>query len=157
MSIGLDALHTNCCARGFTEPRAVAFATAVTEIARNIIVNAGRGMMSFSSITDEKGRRIVAVARDDGPGIPDIARAMQDGYSTAGSLGLGLSGARGLVDEFAIESVAGKGVTVTLTQWAVDVRREPSRGNPQTTSRPWPQGKTAAKSRSVGIPRLARY
>jgi serine/threonine-protein kinase RsbT len=102
---------------GFSEARAVALATAVTEIARNIVVHAARGDMSFSRVTDGRRRGIVVVARDTGPGIRDIARAMEDGYSTKGSLGLGLSGAQCLVDEFEIESTLGAGVTVTLTQW----------------------------------------
>jgi serine/threonine-protein kinase RsbT len=104
---------------GFTQARAVALETAVSEIARNIVVHAGRGKMSFVPITDGQRRGIFVLARDDGPGIPDIARAMQDGYSTKGSLGLGLSGAKRLVDSFEIESVAGAGVTVMLTQWAI--------------------------------------
>lgn len=104
---------------GFAQARAVALETAVSEIARNIVVHAGRGKMSFVPITDGKRRGILVLARDDGPGIPDIARAMQDGYSTKGSLGLGLSGAKRLVDSFEIESVAGAGVTVMLTQWAI--------------------------------------
>jgi len=60
------------------------------------------------------------VARDQGPGIADIELAMRDGYSTKGSLGLGLSGAQRLVDEFHIESAPGRGVTITLTQWDKD-------------------------------------
>ena len=108
-------LATRC---GFKEPRAVALATAVTEIARNIVVHAGRGKISFVAVTDGQRQGIVAFASDNGPGIPDIGLAMQDGYSTKGSLGLGLSGAKRLVDEFEIESAAGAGVTITLTQWA---------------------------------------
>ncbi|MGG1949052.1 anti-sigma regulatory factor [Trinickia sp. NRRL B-1857] len=104
----------------FTHKRAGALATAVTEIARNIVVHAGRGRISFAPVAEGERQGIVAVARDEGPGISDIARAMQDGYSTKGSLGLGLSGAKRLVDEFHIESAAGAGVTVTLTQWNKD-------------------------------------
>ena len=104
----------------FTPKRAGALATAVTEIARNIVVHAGRGRISFAPVTDGARRGIVAVASDEGPGIPDIARAMQDGFSTQGSLGLGLSGAKRLVDEFEIESLAGAGVKVVLTQWNED-------------------------------------
>jgi serine/threonine-protein kinase RsbT len=102
---------------GLSEPRAAALATAVTEIARNIVVHAGKGDMFFVRVTDGLRRGIVVVARDIGPGIRDIARAMEDGYSTKGSLGLGLAGAKCLVDEFEIESALGAGVTVKLTQW----------------------------------------
>lgn len=106
---------------GLGPARAAALATAVSEIARNIVVHAGRGHVTFSPVTDDMRHGIVVVARDDGPGIPDIARAMEDGYSTKGSLGLGLSGAKRLVDEFEIESTPGAGVTVTLTQWEDEV------------------------------------
>lgn len=107
---------------GLNEIRAVALATAVSEIARNILVHAGKGQISFCPFTDGQRHGIVVVARDEGPGIPDIEQAMQDGYSTKGSLGLGLSGARRMVDVFEIESVAGAGVTITLTKWREDDR-----------------------------------
>ena len=98
--------------------RMAALATAVTEIARNIVVHAGSGEVSFCSLADGERRGVLVVARDDGPGIPDIARAMQDGYSTeGGGLGAGLAGAKRLVDEFEIASAPGEGVTVTMTQW----------------------------------------
>jgi serine/threonine-protein kinase RsbT len=100
------------------EARVAALATAVTEIARNIVVHAGSGELTFHSIADGQRRGVFVVARDDGPGIPDIARAMQDGYSTkGGGLGAGLAGAKRLVDEFDISSAPGQGVTVTMTQW----------------------------------------
>jgi serine/threonine-protein kinase RsbT len=66
---------------------------------------------------------VAVIARDWGPGIADIAQAMQDGYSTAGGLGLGLAGARRLVDEFEIASSAGAGVIVTLRQWDKPIER----------------------------------
>ena len=103
-----------------SETKAVALATAVSEIARNIVVHAGRGKLAFLPVTDGERRGIVVVARDEGPGIADLAQAMQDGYSTQGSLGLGLSGAKRLVDEFHIASAVGAGVTVTLIQWERD-------------------------------------
>lgn len=112
--------HELAMREGFNEARAVALVTAVSEIARNIVVHAGRGRLSIAPITDGPRHGIVVVASDEGPGIPDIDLAMQDGYSTKGSLGLGLSGAKSLVDEFAIESIVGEGVTITLTQWAQD-------------------------------------
>ncbi len=100
------------------EPRMAALATAVSEIARNIVVHAGSGEVSLCPIADGERRGVFVVARDDGPGIPDIARAMQDGYSTkGGGLGAGLAGAKRLVDEFEIVSAPGEGVTVTMTQW----------------------------------------
>ena len=102
---------------GLTEEKAVALATAVSEIARNIVAHAVKGQVALQPVTDGQRRGIIAVARDRGPGIADIARAMQDGYSTKHTLGSGLPGAKRLVDEFEIESVVGVGVTITMLQW----------------------------------------
>ena len=71
----------------------------------------------FTLVRDGRSRGIVVVARDEGPGIPDVALAMQDGYSTRKSLGLGLPGARRLMDEFDVQSEAGRGTTVTMKKW----------------------------------------
>ncbi len=92
-------------------------ATAISEVARNIIEYAQRGEIILCLI--EKGSRhgIMVIARDQGPGIPDIALAMQDGYSTGGGLGLGLPGARRLMDEFDIQSQVGKGTTIAMKKW----------------------------------------
>jgi serine/threonine-protein kinase RsbT len=69
-------------------------------------------------IVEQAGRRgVQVVARDEGPGIPDVGLALTDGYSTGRSLGLGLPGARRLMDEFSIESQVGKGTTVSMTKW----------------------------------------
>jgi serine/threonine-protein kinase RsbT len=93
-------------------------ATAISEVARNITAYAQRGEISVA-IVEAGGRRgIRVVARDDGPGIEDLERALQDGYTTGGGLGLGLPGARRLVDEFEIDSAPGRGTTVTLVKWA---------------------------------------
>jgi serine/threonine-protein kinase RsbT len=93
-------------------------ATAISEVARNITHYARRGEVFVSVVSDDDGRRgIRVVARDDGPGIVDVERALQDGFTTGGGLGLGLPGARRLVDEFSIESTPGKGTTVTLVKW----------------------------------------
>lgn len=108
--------------QGLSDARIAALATAVTEIARNILMHAGSGEMSFVAATQAPRRGIVVVARDWGPGIADIAQAMKDGYSTGRGLGMGLAGAQRLVDEFEIESAPGAGVTVTLTQWGDDER-----------------------------------
>jgi serine/threonine-protein kinase RsbT len=93
-------------------------ATAISEVARNITAYAKRGEVQLSVVHDENGRRgIRVVARDDGPGIEDIEQALQDGFSSGNGLGLGLPGARRLVDEFEIASKPGKGTTVTLIKW----------------------------------------
>ncbi len=102
---------------GFSPGEMTAIATAISEVARNILLYAGKGEVVLR-IAQERGRRGIAmVARDTGPGIPDIALAMQDGYSTAKGLGLGLPGARRLMDEFEIVSRVGRGTTVTMKKW----------------------------------------
>jgi serine/threonine-protein kinase RsbT len=93
-------------------------ATAISEVARNITAYAQRGEVLLEIVRDGQGRRgIRVVARDQGPGIEDLERALTDGYTTGGGLGLGLPGARRLVDEFEIESAIGVGTTVTLVMW----------------------------------------
>jgi serine/threonine-protein kinase RsbT len=94
-------------------------ATAISEVARNITAYAQRGEVELSVIHDDgTGRRgIRVVARDQGPGIENIELALQDGYTSGAGLGLGLPGARRLVDEFEIESEPGRGTTVTLVKW----------------------------------------
>ena len=93
-------------------------ATAISEVARNITAYAVRGEVLLELVRDSHGRRgIRVVARDEGPGIADLERALTDGYTTGGGLGLGLPGARRLVDEFAIETAPGEGTTVTLVKW----------------------------------------
>jgi serine/threonine-protein kinase RsbT len=94
-------------------------ATAISEVARNITTYAKRGEVILSIIRDNGGREgIRVVARDRGPGIEDIERALQDGYTSGGGLGLGLPGARRLVDEFEITSAPSEGTTVTLVKWS---------------------------------------
>lgn len=92
--------------------------TAVSELARNIVVHAGTGTMSasYAETLDRRGMRIVF--DDRGPGIPDLDLALREGYSTAGSLGLGLMGAKRLVDDFLVRSVPGDGTSITITKWA---------------------------------------
>ena len=93
-------------------------ATAISEVARNITAYAVRGEVLLELVRDKRGRQgIRVIARDEGPGIADLERAMTDGYTTGGGLGLGLPGARRLVDEFDIETAPGAGTTVTLVKW----------------------------------------
>jgi serine/threonine-protein kinase RsbT len=96
-------------------------ATAISEVARNITTYATRGEVLLSIVRDagppaREGIRVVA--RDQGPGIEDVDLAMQDGYTSGGGLGLGLPGARRLVDEFDIETAPSAGTTVTLVKWS---------------------------------------
>jgi serine/threonine-protein kinase RsbT len=94
-------------------------ATAISEVARNITAYAQRGEVTLELIRDSAGRRgIRVVAHDEGPGIADLERALTDGYTTGGGLGLGLPGARRLVDDFEIRTAPGEGTTVTLIKWA---------------------------------------
>jgi serine/threonine-protein kinase RsbT len=94
-------------------------ATAISEVARNITTYAKRGEVLLSIVRDNGGREgIRVVARDEGPGIEDLELALQDGYTSGGGLGLGLPGARRLVDEFEIESAPREGTTVTLVKWS---------------------------------------
>jgi serine/threonine-protein kinase RsbT len=102
---------------GFTGSDLTIVATAISEIARNIVEYAGQGELAFTIVSEGQSRGILIVARDEGPGIPDVARAMQDGYSSGRSLGLGLPGARRLMDEFDVDSEVGRGTTVTMKKW----------------------------------------
>ena len=102
---------------GFPSTDLAVVATAISELARNIVRYAVRGEIILRLIDDNGRRGVEVVAADDGPGIPDVALAMQDGYSTSGSLGLGLPGVRRLMDEFEITSDFGKGTTVTVRKW----------------------------------------
>jgi serine/threonine-protein kinase RsbT len=90
---------------------------AILEVARNIVRYAGMGEIVLSTVKQDGRGGIAIVARDDGPGIPNVERAMRDGYSTGGGLGLGLPGARRLMDEFKIVSEIGKGTTIEMKKW----------------------------------------
>lgn len=104
-------------------------ATAISEVARNITTYAKRGEVRLRIIRDTGGREgIEVVAQDDGPGIADLDLAMQDGYTTGGGLGLGLPGARRLVDEFDVQSATGCGTVITLVKWGRSSPRPLMRG-----------------------------
>jgi serine/threonine-protein kinase RsbT len=90
----------------------------ILELARNILRHAnGAGDITVEIVQQQQRRGLLITARDDGPGIPDIAQALQDGFSTAGTLGAGLPGVRRLADEFAIESEPGSGTVVKAWKW----------------------------------------
>ncbi|RYE76817.1 MAG: anti-sigma regulatory factor [Myxococcales bacterium] len=93
------------------------FVTAASELGRNALVHGGGGSMEISEVARDGKVGLRLVFEDQGQGIPDIDRAMTDGFSTARSMGLGLGGTRRLVNEFNIESKVGSGTKVTVTQW----------------------------------------
>lgn len=102
---------------GFTGTDATVIATAISEVARNIVEYSPGGEILLSRLHSNGHEGLLVVARDEGPGIADVEQAMRPGYTTANSLGLGLPGARRLVDEFEITSEVGKGTTVTMKKW----------------------------------------
>jgi serine/threonine-protein kinase RsbT len=104
-------------ASGLSPTEQTLIATAISELARNIVVYARRGEVLLAQLEHNGRRGVLVVARDAGPGIPNPELAMQDGYSTSRSLGMGLPGARRLMDEFELSSIVGKGTTVTMRKW----------------------------------------
>jgi serine/threonine-protein kinase RsbT len=102
---------------GFPRPDPTLIATAISEVARNIVVHAGRGEIVLRPFDDSDRYGLVVIATDEGPGIRDVEAALRDDYSGRGGLGLGLPGARRLMDDFELESDADAGTTVTMTKW----------------------------------------
>ena len=102
---------------GFSTGDATLIATAISELARNIVSYARKGQITLKMVNGMNRQGISVIATDDGPGITDIRQALRDGFSTSGSLGLGLPGVRRLMDEFEITSQPGKGTTVAVKKW----------------------------------------
>lgn len=102
---------------GFSASDSTLIATAISELARNIVEYACNGEIILSLLSLGQQRGISIIARDNGPGIANIERAMQDGYSTGKGLGLGLPGTKRLMDEFEISSVVGQGTVVKVKKW----------------------------------------
>jgi len=102
----------------FSSSDLTVIATAISEVARNILSYAGSGDIELSRLERNGRWGIAIVARDNGPGIADVRQALEDGYSTSGSLGLGLPGVRRLMDDFEIQSAPGTGTVVTCRKWA---------------------------------------
>jgi serine/threonine-protein kinase RsbT len=102
---------------GFNRGELALIATAISELARNILTYAGEGEIALDREEFGEKRGIVVIARDHGPGIADLDLALQDGYSTSRSLGIGLPGVRRLMDEFELSSEPGSGTTVTTKKW----------------------------------------
>jgi serine/threonine-protein kinase RsbT len=102
---------------GFSSTDVVRIATAISELARNVLSYAVTGEIRLETLNSWNRCGIAIIASDRGPGIADVERAMQDAYSTSGGLGLGLPGVRRLMDEFTIDSAVGQGTTVSATKW----------------------------------------
>jgi serine/threonine-protein kinase RsbT len=92
--------------------------TAASELARNTLVYGGGGSVTVTPVDNGRRRGVRIVFADEGPGIADLDLAMTDGYTTGGGLGLGLSGARRLVDEFEVDTQVGRGTAITVTKWS---------------------------------------
>jgi serine/threonine-protein kinase RsbT len=104
-------------AMGFSSVDAALIATAISELARNIVTYAKSGEIRLTVINGSTRQGIRLVAQDQGPGISDVQQALRDGFSTSGSLGLGLPGVKRLVDEFEIVSEKNRGTIVTAQKW----------------------------------------
>ncbi len=119
-----DVALTRTCVRqlarrlGLTTAATDALATAVSELAWNIVVHAGTGQVALAALSQGERRGLVVVAHDQGPGIADTDRALEEGFSTTGGRGRGLSSARQLVDEFELRSTPGQGTTIVMKKWA---------------------------------------
>src|SRR5262245_61829356 len=104
-------------AAGFRLVEQTKLVTAASEIARNVLVHGGGGRVRLEALNAEQKRGLRLIFEDQGPGIANVEQALKDGFTTGGGLGLGLGGARRLVQEFSIEPGVGAGTTVTLRQW----------------------------------------
>jgi serine/threonine-protein kinase RsbT len=120
-----QAVREAAVAAGFSLVEQTKIVTAASELARNTLVHGGGGHMELTTVggPERSGIRLTFV--DTGPGIPDVTAALSDGYTTGHGLGLGLGGARRLVQDFTIESAPGKGTTVTVVSWPRAAQRVP--------------------------------
>ncbi|WP_419778366.1 anti-sigma regulatory factor [Maridesulfovibrio sp.] len=115
--IALGVARCMAADAGFGEKEQYLIATAVSELATNVVRYAGNGIMVLRIIHDGDKVGLEVVAKDSGPGIADVDLAMQENYSTSGSLGLGLPGVERLMDEFHLDSAVGQGTTCTARKW----------------------------------------
>src|SRR5918995_2560284 len=112
-----QAVRQRAVELGFNLVDQTKMVTAASELARNTVQYGGGGTVTIEALEDLGRRGLRLTFADEGPGIPDVELAMKDGYTTGGGLGLGLSGARRLSNEFHIQSAPGKGTRVTITRW----------------------------------------
>ena len=112
-----QAVREWAIACGFSLVDQTKIVTAASELARNAVLHGGGGTVRLEALNDGARRGLRLVFEDQGPGIPDVTQALRDGYTTGGGLGLGLGGARRLVNQFDIDSRPGTGTRVVITRW----------------------------------------
>jgi serine/threonine-protein kinase RsbT len=110
---------------GFSLVDQTAVIIAIKEVAYNVLKYAGQGQLILAMTRDQNSQGVVVIAQDEGPGIGDVAQAMQEGYSTGRGLGLGLPGAKRLMDEFQIDSERGQGTKVVMKKWLKAIPANP--------------------------------
>lgn len=115
--VARQAVRRRAIELGFSIVDQTKVVTAASELARNTVQHGGGGTMTIEVVQQERRVGLSLTFADEGPGIADVERAMQDGYTTSGGLGLGLSGARRLSHDFSISSAPGRGTTVVITRW----------------------------------------
>ena len=138
MSLGLSSSETTIVA------------TVISELARNIVLYATPGEITLNAVTHEDRSAVIITARDQGTGIPDVARALRGGYSTSGGLGLGLPGVKRLMDEFEIVSEVGKGTVITATKWHHVASAARTAIKPRQDNGPWGIGGSPLAGRASG-------
>jgi serine/threonine-protein kinase RsbT len=104
---------------GFTRPDPTLIATAISELARNVVMHVGHGEIVMRPLYEDRRYGLLVIVRDEGEGITDVDAALRDGFASRGGLGLGLPGARRLMDEFEVDSRPGHGTTVRMKKWRV--------------------------------------
>lgn len=102
---------------GFSTVDQARITTAISELARNIYLYAGKGKISIEKLQRSGKKGLIIIAHDEGPGIDDIRKVMEDGFSTSGGLGAGLPGVKRLMDDFKIDSENGKGTQIEVIKW----------------------------------------
>lgn len=115
--VARQAVRSAAAGMGFSLVDQTKMVTAASELARNTLDYGGGGVLLLLHLEDNPRKGLRLVFEDKGPGIPDVQQALKDGYTTGGGLGLGLGGARRLVNDFEIQSAPGEGTRVTITRW----------------------------------------
>jgi serine/threonine-protein kinase RsbT len=115
--VALSRLRGDVLELGFSNYGVTRVVTAASELARNILKYAGSGTINYSKLVDGAKRGVEVVASDTGPGIADVDQALEDNFSSSGTLGMGLPGVKRMVDEFKVCSEVGAGTTVAFKVW----------------------------------------